>query len=147
MIAQFLRREVKESSRSNLLTSPQPCPLPHKGSRVEDVQALQWGSGVRKEMGETGPTGVHQGERPGGCPGSKRTRRCGKYSLVVASILSSIHPFPGAIPVGQTYPNMKRAPVLYNKVLEKQVREQIASSVIHVRIRGTRPTPAQPAPS
>lgn len=36
---------------------------------------------------------------------------------VVASIISSIHPFPGAIPVGKTYPNMKLAPVLYNKVL------------------------------
>lgn len=67
-----------------------------------------------------------------------------KYLLVVASIFGSIHPFPGAILVGKTYPNMKRAPVLYNKVLEKQVREQ-NRFILYPCAQARDGTPAQPS--
>jgi hypothetical protein len=49
------------------------------------------------------------------------------HLLVAVIIVSSIHPFPGAIPVIETYPGMKRICVLDNEFLEKEMLRDVAS--------------------
>lgn len=74
-------------------------------------------------------------------PGANSQGDAGGNLLEVTSIFRPIHPFPGAILVGETYPNVKRAPVLYNEFLEKQSGEQIASSFIHLRMEEPHSSP------
>lgn len=80
-------------------------------------------------MGEQGREEEDWGNWPYGSPlkdqvavpGANSQGDAGGNLLEVTSIFRPIHPFPGAILVGETYPNVKRAPVLYDEFLEKTI--------------------------
>lgn len=65
--------------------------------------------------------------------------------LEVTSIFRPIHPFPGAILVGETYPNVKRAPVLYNEFLLLPGVDDQQMGILHLAVLVSL-SPGEPIP-
>lgn len=52
------------------------------------------------------------------------------HSLVARPVVGAVYPFPGAFAVGETYPDMKGAHVLYNEFLEEKGRKEVANFAV-----------------
>lgn len=63
-------------------------------------------------LGPKGRMGGDRGKRPGGCPQAKLTKRRGSHLLVALLIIRAIHPSPGAVTIGETYPGIEGVRVL-----------------------------------